>query len=65
MPRQLNDYKVELAVSKLPFPDSVTDLILEYGCKVNDYLLVFFRLRRTVSLRSGLCGVTFLTSAGS
>ena len=40
MPRQLKAYKGKVAVSKLPFPQSVTDLIVEYGCRVNDYLLV-------------------------
>ena len=40
MPRQLKAYTAQLAVSKLMFPEPVTDLILEYGCKVNNYLLV-------------------------
>ena len=29
-----------LAVAKLLFPEAVIDLILQYGCKVNDYLLL-------------------------
>ena len=40
MPRQLKAYTLELVFSKLMFPESVIGLILDYGCKVNDYLLV-------------------------
>ena len=43
LPRQLKAYSgrdQKTALSKLSFPDSVIDLILDYGCTVNDYLLV-------------------------
>ena len=40
MPRQMKAYTGQLVLSKLRLPDSVRDLILEYGCKANDYLLV-------------------------
>ena len=40
MPRQLKAYTLELVFSKLMFPESVIGLILDYGCKVNDYLFV-------------------------
>ena len=41
MPRKLKAYTAELVVSKLPLPEPAMDLILDYGCKVNNYLLVF------------------------
>ena len=48
MPRQLKAYTLELVFSKLMFPDCVTDLILEYGCKVNDYLFVLSTPSHTI-----------------
>ena len=44
MPRPLKAYigqQQQLAVSQLPFAESVIDLILDYCCAANDYLLVF------------------------
>ena len=40
MPRQLKAYIGQLAVSKLALPEVAMDRILDYGCTINDYLLV-------------------------
>ena len=48
MPRQIKAYTAQLVVSKLMFPESVTELILEYGCKANDYLLVLSTPSHTI-----------------
>ena len=48
MHRLFKAYTAELVVSKLRFPQSVTDLILDYGCRVNDYLLVLSTPSHTI-----------------